>query len=418
MARKVNRLTALKVERIKEPGYYADGDGLWLQVTPSISKSWVFRFMLNGRAREMGLGPLHRVGLAEARTKAAECRNMLLAGTDPIEARNAARAAANVAAAKSFTFDECADAYIAAHRASWKNSKHIDQWTNTIRTYASPIFGSLPVDQVDTGLVMKCLEAIWTTKAETASRLRGRIESVLDWAKVRGYRQGENPARWKGHLDHLLPARAKVQKVEHHPALPYAEIGAFMKALREHEGIAAKALEFTILTAARTGETIGARWSEIDFAENVWTIPEGRMKAGREHRVPLCDTALSILKEMEQLRDGEFVFPGRREGTALSNMAMLQLLERMGRGDLTVHGFRSTLRDWAAEVTAYPREVAEMALSHAIGDKVEAAYRRGDLFEKRRQLMQDWAGYCDREPEKLATVTSINEAKTKQKKRA
>lgn len=418
MAREVKRLTALKVERIKERGYAADGDGLWLQVTPSLSKSWVFRFMLNGRAREMGLGPLRRVSLAEARTKANDCRTQLLAGIDPIEARNAAHAAANVAASKSFTFDQCADAYIAAHRSGWKNSKHVDQWTNTIRTYASPIFGSLPVDQVDTGLVMKCLEAIWTTKAETASRLRGRIESVLDWAKVRGYRQGENPARWKGHLDHLLPARAKVKKVQHHPTLPYAEIGAFMKTLREQEGIAAKALEFTILTAARTGETIGARWSEIDLSEKVWTVPPERMKAKREHRVPLCERAVTILTELDHLRQGEFVFPGRREGAALSNMAMLQLLDRMGRGDLTTHGFRSTFRDWAAELTAYPREVAEMALAHSIGDKVEAAYRRGDLFEKRRHLMHDWAAYCDRAPEQLAEVTSISEAKTKRKNRA
>lgn len=418
MARNVKRLTALKVERIKERGYYADGDGLWLQVTPSTSKSWVFRFMLNGRAREMGLGPLRRVSLAEARTKAAECRNMLLAGIDPIEARKSARAEANVETAKSFTFDECADAYIAAHRASWKNPKHIDQWTNTIRTYASPVFGTMPVASVDTGLLMKCLDSIWSTKTETASRLRGRIESVLDWATVRGYRIGENPARWKGHLDHLLPARAKVQKVEHHPALPYMQISAFMKALRAQDGIAARALEFAILTAARTGETIGAKWCEIDFAEKVWAVPLERMKAKREHRVPLCERSMTILTELEHLRQGEFVFPGRREGAALSNMAMLQLLERMERGDLTVHGFRSTFRDWAAELTAYPREVAEMALAHSIGDKVEAAYRRGDLFEKRRHLMHDWAAYCDRAPEQLAEVTFINDAKTKRKNRA
>jgi integrase len=249
------------------------------------------------------------------------------------------------------------------------------------------------VQAIDLALVMKALEPIWTIKSETASRLRGRIEAVLDWAKVRGYRSGENPARWRGHLDKLLPARAKIQKVEHHPALPYREIGTFMEKLRGQDGIAARALEVLILTAARTGEIIGGQWDEIDLQEEVWVIPEARMKAGREHRVPLSGAALAVLEQMDAIREGDFVFPGGKKGKPLSNMAMLALLKRMGRDDLTVHGFRSTFRDWAAERTDFPREVVEMALAHTIENKVEAAYRRGDLFQKRRKLMEAWGDF-------------------------
>lgn len=397
MARQVDRLKPLNVERLKEPGYYPDGGGLYLQISPSLSKSWIFRFTLSGRAREMGLGPYPTIGLAEARGKANDCRRQLLDGIDPIESRNAERQARKLAAASMMTFDECAKAYISSHRAGWKNAKHADQWENTLRDYVSPVFGSVPVGSVDTGLVMRALERdnLWTVKAETASRLRGRIENILSWATVRGYRSGDNPARWKGHLEELLPHKSKVARTEHHPALPYSEIGGFFVTLREQEGIAAKALEFTTLTAARTGEVIGAQWGEIDFAEKVWTVPAERMKAKKEHRVPLCARALSILDELRQVSVGDFVFPGRSEGTALSNMAMLQLLRRMGRDDLTVHGFRSTFRDWAAERTNYPREVAEMALANAVSDKVEAAYRRGDLFDKRRRMMEEWQRFCD-----------------------
>lgn len=382
---------------------------------PSGSKSWLFRFMLAGRSREMGLGPTHTISLAEARIKAADCRKQLLAGIDPIEARNMLRAAASVEAAKAFTFDQCAEAYIASHRAGWKNAKHADQWENTIETYVSPVFGSLSVASVDTALVMKALERdeLWTAKPETASRLRGRIESIIDWAKARGYRQGENPARWKGHLDQLLPARSKLAKVEHHPALPYSEIGDFITSLRKQAGVATNALEFAILTAARTGEVIGAKWDEIDFNGKSWTVPPERMKAKREHRAPLSERAITILEEQKKVRQSAFVFAGRRENTALSNMAMLQLLKRLGRPDLTVHGFRSTFRDWAAEMTAYPREVAEMALAHAIGDKVEAAYRRGDLFEKRSRTMEDWAKYCHTPSTKTGEVIPINKAANK-----
>jgi integrase len=350
--------------------------------------------MLDSRPREMGLEPVNVISLAEARKRAAECRRMRHDGIDPIEARRAQRDQKKLEAAKSMTFDACADAYIEAHQASWRNEKHRDQWRNTLNSYASPVFGSMPVQAVDVALVMKALEPIWKTKPETASRLRGRIEAVLDWAAVRGYRKGENPARWRGHLDKLLPARAKIQKVEHHAALPYDQIGEFSAALRGQEGIGARALEFLILTAARTGEIIGARWGEVDLEDKIWVVPETRMKAGREHRVPLSGAALTILKQMNEIRDGDFVFPGGKKAKPLSNMAMLAVLRRMGRNDLTAHGFRSTFRDWAAERTNFPREVVEMALAHTIESKVEAAYRRGDLFQKRRQLMEAWARYC------------------------
>jgi len=272
--------------------------------------------------------------------------------------------------------------------------KHKEQWPNTLNTYAGPVFGSLPVQAIDVGLVMKALEPIWQTKPETASRLRGRIEAVLDWATAREYRKGENPARWRGHLDKLLPARSKVRKVEHHSALPYDELADFIVALRGQEGVASRALEFLILTAARTGEVIGARWDEVDLEEKIWVVPAARMKAGREHRVPLSAAAVAVLEEMSEIRESDFVFPGGKKGKPLSNMAMLAVLKRMERSELTAHGFRSSFRDWAAEQTNFPHEVAEMALAHTVGDKVEAAYRRGDLFQKRQQIMEAWARFC------------------------
>ena len=394
MAREHKKLTALAVSRAKARGYYADGGGLYLQVSGNGAKSWVFRFKKHGRLREMGLGPAHTVTLAEAREHATDCRKQRLRGIDPIEARHGDRANAKLDAAKAMTFRQCADAYIEAHKTGWSNAKHAAQWPATLTTYTYPIFGDLPVQAIDVGLVTKALEPIWNTKTETASRLRGRIEAVLDWATVRGYRRGDNPARWRGHLDKLLPQRAKVQKVRHHAALPYAEIGEFMVALREQDSTSALALEFLILTAARTGEVIGATWTEIDFAEAVWIVPVDRMKANKEHRVPLSEPALAILERLHAHRAGDYVFPGAKPSTPLSNMAMLGLLERMGRADLTVHGFRSTFRDWAAERTNFPREVAEHALAHSLPDKVEAAYRRGDLFDKRRQLMDAWARHC------------------------
>jgi integrase len=407
MVRTTGRLTALRVERAKRPGMYVDGGGLYLQVTKG-GASWIYRYMLNGRAREMGLGPLALFGLSEARAMALDARRLRHQGIDPIEHRRAIRAQAQLDAAKAETFKQCAERYISAHRPKWRNGKHAAQWEATLATYAEAI-GSLPVQAIDTALVLKCLEPIWTTKPETASRVRGRIENVLDYAGARGFRQGSNPARWRGHLDKLLPARSKVRKVEHHAALPYLELPGFLAALREQDGIAARALEFTILTAARTGETIGARWSELDLLDKLWTVPAKRMKAQREHRIPLSARALAILQEMQPHRhaDDGYVFPGGKSDRPLSNMAFLMLLRRMGRGDLTAHGFRSSFRDWCAERTNFPSEVAEMALAHVVSGKVEAAYRRGDLFDKRRRLMEAWAGFLAKVPIEQGKVVSL-----------
>lgn len=397
MARVIERLAAIQVKSLP-PGVHGDGGGLYLNVNRDGARSWIYRFMLNGRAREMGLGPAHTIGLAEARRRAADARQKRLDGIDPIAARAAERASRALAMARQLSFKECAERYIAANRAAWRNLKHAAQWHATLATYAYAEFGALPVAEIDVGLVLRAVEPIWNAKPETASRVRGRIEAVLDWATARGYRTGENPARWKGHLQNLLPRPTKVRRVEHHAALPYGEIAAFVDELHGQEGVAAKALDFAILSAARTGEVIGARWSEISLADRLWTIPAERMKGGREHRVPLSQAALSLLNDIrgnDMVSQGDsYLFPGGKPGRPLSNMAFLMLLRRMRRDDLTAHGFRSTFRDWAAERTNFPREVAEMALAHAIGDKVEAAYRRGDLVEKRRQLMDAWARFC------------------------
>ncbi len=392
------RLTALKVAKAKLPGMYGDGAGLYLRVTADGAKNWVYRYMLAGRPRWMGLGPVALYGLAEARGKALDARRLRHEGIDPIEARRATRTRERLGAAKMVTFKQCAESYIKAHRAGWRNTKHAAQWEATLATYAEPIIGALPVQAIDTALVLRVLEPIWETKPETAGRLRGRIEVILDRAKVLKQREGENPARWRGHLDKLLPRRSKVRAVEHHAALPYGQLPSFLAVLREQEGIAASALEYTILTAVRTGEIIGATWDEINLLDKTWTIPAERMKAGKEHRIPLSGRAIVILEEMQRhaLEDTTFVFRGGKADKPLSNMAFLMLLRRMKRDDLTAHGFRSTFRDWAAERTDFPSEVVEMALSHAIGNKVEAAYRRGDLFEKRRRLMDAWAAYCAR----------------------
>jgi integrase len=411
MPKQIERLTPEFIISVDKPGMYPDGLGLYLQVSVWNTKSWLFRYQRYNKLRSLGLGATHTINLLEARKRAKQARQMLLDGVDPIDAKHAQRDQQRLDAARVMTFDECAKAYIDAHKHGWKNPKHAEQWTATINTYASPIIGSLPVAEVDTALVMKVLNPIWATKTETASRVRGRIESILGWASVSGYRTGDNPARWRDHLDNLLAKRSKVQKVAHHPALPYTEMGAFMSDLRKQGGMAALALEFTILTASRTGEVIGARWDEVDLAGKVWTIPAERMKAEKEHRVPLCSRAIKILKELEPL-GGEFVFPGLKPKTPLSNMAMLRLLQRMERGDLTVHGFRSTFRDWCAEQTAYPHEMAEMALAHTVNNKVEAAYRRGDLFQKRIRMMQDWQKHCDT----IATQADVTPIKGKRAK--
>ena len=394
MSRTLNKLSARKVASLKIQGYHSDGGGLYLQVSPTLSKSWIFKFVRNKKATEIGLGSLDDISLEHARDKATDYRRMLKQGLNPLAEKRQVERDLQLSVAKAISFAECAEAYIEINRHGWKNPKHAQQWANTLEQYANPVFGRLPVADIDTGLVVKCLEPIWTTKNETASRLRGRIETVLSWATVSNYREGENPARWRGHLDKILPKPSKVQTIEHHAALKYSEIGAFVAKLQKQNGVAATCLEFTILTATRTGESIGALWDEIDLPNKIWTIPGERMKAGKAHRVPLSHRAIVILEKMKQIQTNDSIFPGAKKG--LSNMAMLQLLKRMGCDDLTVHGFRSTFRDWAAETTAYPNEVVEMALAHTIKNLAEAAYRRGDLLEKRSQLMSDWAEFCDR----------------------
>jgi integrase len=397
MSRQMHKLAARTVATSKKPGMLGDGGGLYLQVSKGGTKSWIYRFMLRGRSRDMGLGGADVVSLSEARDLALQARKLVKAGTDPIETKNTQQRQDALKAATTLTFAECAEAYIKTHEAGWRSAKHREQWRNTLDAYASSVFGDLPVDAIDTGLVMQAIEPIWTTKTETASRLRGRIEAVLDWAKTRGYRSGENPARWRGHLKHLLPKKGKLQKVKHHPALSYRDIFGFMKALRERDATTARGLEFLILTAVRPSEVVGATWDEFDLDKAVWTIPGNRMKAGKEHRVPLSDMAVSILRKMEEGRFSSFVFPGRKAERPLTTGAFLRLMVRMEHPDITSHGFRSAFRDWASEETNFSRETAEAALAHTIGNKVEEAYRRGDLFEKRRKLMEAWATYCDLE---------------------
>lgn len=411
--RKIHTLSATGISKLREAGYYADGGGLYLQVAPGGAKTWIFRFSWKDRdgevkRREMGLGGLIALTLAQAREKAATCRNQVLNGLDPIATRKAGELAMRLEQAKTITFSEAAKQYIAQNKAGWKNAKHADQWVNTIETYCGPVFGHLAVADVNTALVLRVLEPIWNEKTETASRLRGRIESVLDWAKSKEFRAGDNPAAWRGHLDAVLPSPGKVKQETHFAALPFTEIGDFMKALRGRDGIAASALEFCILTAVRSGEVRGATWREFDLEAKTWTIPAARMKAKREHKVPLSDAAITVLERMKAIEHSELVFPSTRTDRPLSDMTLSAVLRRMDRTDITVHGFRSTFRDWCAERTNFSREVAEMALAHAIGDAVEAAYRRGDLFEKRRALMEAWAGFCRNES---AVVIPIADSK-------
>lgn len=391
------RLTQMQAEKARHKGVYPDGAGLYLNVTIGGSKSWLYRYMLAGKAHWMGLGSYPDVSLAEAREKAAESRKMVRQGIDPLAEKRQQTSVIRASIAKSILFAKAAEQFIDAHKSGWKNAKHIDQWRNTLDTYAYPIIGKIEVSMIETAHIMRILEKdnFWNEKTETAHRVRGRIESILDWATVRQYRSGENPARWKGHLDKLLPARAKVKKTEHHPALPWQQMGAFMVDLREQAGVAARAVEFAILTATRSGEVRGATWAEIDLENGVWIIPPERMKAKKEHRVPLSAKALDLLKKQKADYPGNLVFPGRDEGKPLSDMSLTAVLRRMERNEITVHGFRSSFRDWAAESTGYPNEMVEMALAHTIGNKVEAAYRRGDLFEKRRHMMQTWSDFCD-----------------------
>jgi integrase len=394
-----SKLTARKVKTAK-PGKYSDGGNLYLIVSETGARKWVLRFTWRGRAKEMGLGSAANVPLADAREKAASACRQIAQGLNPIEERKRDGGIP--------TFGEMADDVRETLSAGFRNEKHRAQWKSTLETYAAPLRAK-PVDTIATDDVLAILKPIWTTKAETASRIRGRIEKVLDAAKAKGHRDGENPARWRGHLDHLLPRPSKLTR-GHHAAMPYERVAAFVAQLRERQATAALALEFCILTAARSGEVLGARWSEIDMDKKVWTVPATRMKAGREHRVPLSGRALAVVEQLAEAKQGDFVFAGQSRGKPLSNMAMDMVLRRMKVENVTVHGFRSSFRDWAGNVSSFPREVVETALAHVIGDKAEQAYRRSDALEKRRKLMEAWAQYC--EP-RQANVVRLGQAKSR-----
>lgn len=402
MPRALHRLTALDVSRLKAPGVYADGGGLLLQIKGPNARSWVFRYTRHGKTRDLGLGAAHKeaVPLLMARQLASDARKLLAQNIDPIEHRRSEREKARLENARAMTFKTAAERYIEAHGSSWRNEKHRAQWRATLDTYAMPTLGKTAVQAIATGDVMKVLESIWHKRPETAARLRGRIEAVLDWATAHGHRRGDNPAKWRGHLAKLLPPKSRVKPVRHFKALPYAEVPALMVKLREQDGVAALALEWTILTAARTGETIGATPDEIDTASRTRTIEAERMKARRVHRVPLSDRALAIYKRAREIDQGPYLFPGRKAKTGLSNMAMLKTLNRIGYGHVTVHGMRSAFRDWVSERTVFPRELAEAALAHVVSDQTEAAYARSDLLDRRRKLMADWAKFCATPPAK------------------
>jgi integrase len=386
----IEKLTRRKIARLTRPGRYGDGGGLYLQVARGGTKSWVFRYKRRGTERNIGLGALHRVGIKEARASARRARAQLALGGDPLQERLLGDGHPQ---ANDKTFDECAIEYIASHRSGWRSDKHARHWEQSLADYASPHFGRLHVRNIGTAHVLRALEPIWTAgRIETASRLRGRIERVLAWAAISGYREGDNPARWKGHLQELLPPPARVRKARHHPSMPYQDIAAFFGQLMAREGTAARALAFTILAACRSAEALGARWEEVDFVHAAWTIPPERMKAGKPHRVPLTPAMLGILRAQQGL-DPQWAFPGARPGRSLSKDALLAVLRRMGT-KATVHGFRSSFRVWAAERTGCPKEVPELALAHAVGSAVEAAYQRSDLFERRRALMQSWGEWC------------------------
>jgi integrase len=399
VARQINRLNARAVATLAEYGRHADGGGLYLSISPNGGRRWVFLYRWHGKPTEIGFGSARDVTLARARELAKDARGRLAEGINPKEARKAI---------EGTTFGECADRLIAAMRPSWRNDKHAAQWEMTLREYAAPL-RRLPAHAITTDGVLSVLKPLWNEKPETASRLRGRIERVLDAAKAQGFRTGENPARWRGHLDQLLPRRQRLTR-GHHAAMRYGDMPAFIGGLQSRRATAALALEFVILTAGRSGEVLGARRDEFDLERAVWTVPAHRMKAGREHRVPLSARALKIIKALHEVESGEFVFVGHKPGKPLSGMALEMVLRRMKLDDVTVHGFRSAFRDWAAECTNFTNEVCEAALAHAVTNKVEAAYRRGDLFEKRRKLMDAWAAFCSA-PKAAGKIVPIREAR-------
>jgi integrase len=400
MATTINRLTAKQVEKFKAAGDYCDGGGLWLQVSGKNAKSWIFRFSLRGRSREMGLGSAHKLTLAEARTERDKYNKLLRDHTDPIEYRKRQRAEVALADGATITFKEAAAAYCAAHRAGLRNLKSAQQWVSTLQTFAAPVIGNLSVRDINSGHVHRILEPIWADKTDTASRLRGRIEAVLDWAKVKGYREGENPARWKGNLDHLLPKPSKVRKVEHFAALPYAQLPELMEKLRRQEGPVARALEFTILTASRLGEALNATAQEIDHAKKVWTVPSDRTKSAKEHRVALSKRAL----EIASMVNSGYLFPSRYStGKPVSDVMLRAMLRQLGYDGITIHGTaRASFKTWAHERTRFDNHAIEAALAHISGSKLEQAYMRGDILQKRAALMESWADFCASPPAKSA----------------
>lgn len=414
MVQQVNRLSAIAVSRLTQPGMYPDGDGLYLQVKGPTARSWVYRYTLRGKARWMGLGSAQTLSLAAARQKRNDERQKIKNGVDPVAVAQveaaAEKAAKNAAIVKVATFANCVDAYLNDHNESWRNAKHRQQWRSTLETYVIPTIGKLPLAAITAAHIVEILRPIWIEKNETARRVRGRIEAVLDYAANPDDLAYRNPATLTAQLRKKLPRLPVSRRPQHHAALPYVEIGTFMAKLRQREGTAARTLEFLILTATRTSETLLAQWSEIDFSLQLWTIPADRMKAGKPHRVPLSYSAVKILEEMQRVHQGELVFPGMRHGRPLSNMALLAVLDRMGKADITAHGFRSTFRDWAGEHAKIPREVAEAALAHVIKDKSEAAYARSDLLERRRPMMTLWAQYCDEAPGGEPRVIPIHAA--------
>ncbi len=421
MVRVINRLSAQKVERQKSKAFLSDGGGLYLRCEGEHSKTWIFRYTTNGKTHDMSLGSVRDFSLAVARTRAAECRRLRADGIDPLSHRNAQRAAQRVSEAKLVTFPTAAERFIAANRSGWRNVKHADQWEATLETYAYPVLRTdMPIQAVDTSLVLKVLEPIWSAIPETANRVRGRIEAIIDAAKARGEYQGENPARWKGHLATLLPKRSKIRKKQNHPALPFARMPEFMSDLRACEGIATAALEFQILTASRPGNVLHLKWSEIERVPAIWLIAGDHMKNEQDHKVPLSRAALDVLDRMEKLRSGDYVFFGAKSGRPLSDAAQSALIDRMNTHNLSggkekwidpksgrvivPHGFRSTFRTWGSEKTSFAREVLEKALAHTVGDETERAYDRGDLFDKRRKLMDAWARFATSDPAKSADV--------------
>ena len=412
----IHKLTALQIKNATKKGNYPDGGNLYLQVAHNGSKSWLLRYRVNSKSREMGLGSLDSLPVKQAREKAAEYRRLLADGVDPIEHRKIERSNSKQEQEKAKTFKECADEYIENKKGGWSNAKHAQQWSNTLRDYAHPLIGKLPIKEVDIEHVKKILTPIWASKNETATRVRGRIECIIDYAMVMDYRpKGLNPAVWRGNLSHIFPAPNTIKKATHYDALPYNMMADFIPLIKNEISLSARALEFTILTAARTNEVIEAKYSEIDFENNIWVIPKERMeKTKREHRVHLTATAMKIIKDLEPYKVSDYIFYGKGKSGFMSNMSMLNLLKRMrlevikNYPHFTVHGFRSSFRDWGAETTSFPNEVLEMALSHTIDNQAEAAYRRGDLFDKRKVLMEAWESFCYSNVKEKSNVVNLS----------